>query len=640
MTSKKLKLHFSEKWLLATSELKACISTFSQCMCFGDPLETGVNALCLTDFGVSLNKSKSEEVVKLKIYSGTELKQEIRLIDPPCGMCTFNVTIGDSTIQDLAVAAGPHIYIYRKLKPYFRITLPLLEVDTQEEESWNKAGEGELTPKQLQETLQNLRTERRLLTARSLRFIQLPPTEAYEFLEAYRSVPLKRETAATCMGKMYRHQSSPDAAECIIIGTEDSALYIFDPATYAVLTKIALPAIPVHLCATGSFDVEYRIVVSCRNATIYQARRTTTTITDGIDVGSQIIGLVRSDKSIVTACMDQTIKGFSLSGRLLWSIRQPSPILVITSLILPSHSFDGYVISLTDGSVRLYRDKQLCDVILTWTQVTSGEMNQGNPRKDAEKTDSGEQMSADTSEAKSVRPKWKNLNWLESKADPVVACRFGSFERESGSLALITQNGAMFILLVKRSAKFFPLDVTNGSSSPVVPRLQIPKRSKAFMELAAREKQNAPEIHQKFVHDLTSLKHTVAKTFLVLLETRAGPMAMPGAKQKLRLNPQIHGLGPTFVLSMEVVRTLTEEDVGFPKFKIILHFDETVYQIRPSMMVLPLLVPNMTYKFVSSIKALKDTRISDKIKIHVLSSESCPGALFTTFVNVPPFEPA
>ncbi|KAG5453426.1 Bardet-Biedl syndrome 1 protein [Clonorchis sinensis] len=640
MTSQKSKLQFSEKWLLATSELKACTSTFSQSMCFGDPLGTGVNALCLTDFGISPNKSKSEDVLKLKIYSGTELKQEIRLIDPPCGMCTFSVRIGDSTIQDLAVAAGPHIYIYRKLKPYFRITLPPLEVDTQEEESWKKAGEGELTPKQLQETLQNLHTERRLLTARSLRFIQLPPTEACEFLEAYRSVPLKRETVATCMAKMYRHQSSPDAAECIIVGIEDSALYIFDPVTYSVLTKIALPAIPVHLCATGSFDVDYRIVVSCRNATIYQARRTTTTITAGIDVGSQIIGLVRSEKSIVTACMDQTIKAFSLSGRLLWSIRQPSPILVITSMILPSHSFDGYVVSLTDGTVRLYRDRQLCDVILTWTQVTSGEMNRANPREDVEKTDLEAQMSADSSEAKSIRPKWKNLHWLESKVDPIVACCFGSFERELGSLALVTQNGAMLILLVKRSAKFSPSDMTNGSPSPVVPRLQIPKRSKAFMELAAREKQNAPEIHRKFVRDLTFLKHTVAKTFLELLETRAGPMAMPGAKQKLRLNSQIFGLGPTFVLSMEIVRTLSEEDVGFPKFKIVLHFDETVYQIRPSMLVLPLLVPNMTYKFVSSIKALKDTRISDKIKIHVLSSDSCSGPLFTTFVNVPPFEPA
>ncbi|OON15941.1 hypothetical protein X801_08250, partial [Opisthorchis viverrini] len=272
-------------------------------------------------------------------------------------------------------------------------------------------------------------------------------------------------------------------------------------------------------------------------------------------------------------------------GRLLWSIRQPSPILAITSLVLPSHSFDGYVVSLTDGTVRLYRDKQLCDVILTWTQVTSGEMNRGNPQKDVEKTDSEAQMGANTSEVKSVGPKWKNLNWLESKIDPVVACRFGSFERESGSLALITQNGAMLILLVKRSAKFSPTDVTSGSSSPVIPRLQIPKRSKAFMELAAREKQNAQEMHRKFVRDLTSLKHTVAKTFLELLETRAGPMAMPGAKQKLRLNSQILGLGPTFVLSMEVIRTLSEDDAGFPKFKIVLHFDETVYQIRPSMMV-------------------------------------------------------
>ncbi|KER22768.1 hypothetical protein T265_14783, partial [Opisthorchis viverrini] len=60
-------------------------------------------------------------------------------LDPTCALLgTLQKIVAN---RYLAVAAGPHIYIYRKLKPYFRITLPPLEVDAEEEESWKKAGE-------------------------------------------------------------------------------------------------------------------------------------------------------------------------------------------------------------------------------------------------------------------------------------------------------------------------------------------------------------------------------------------------------------------------------------------------------------------------------------------------------------------
>ena len=59
---------------------------------------------------------------------GTKLKSEIPLLDLPVGLCSFHM---DTTIPQtpaVAVASGNFVYIYKGLRPYFRFTLPTLEV--------------------------------------------------------------------------------------------------------------------------------------------------------------------------------------------------------------------------------------------------------------------------------------------------------------------------------------------------------------------------------------------------------------------------------------------------------------------------------------------------------------------------------
>ncbi|KAF7234913.1 hypothetical protein EG68_11492 [Paragonimus skrjabini miyazakii] len=141
--------------------------------------------------------------------------------------------------KDLAVASGPNLYVYRNLKPYFKFKLPLLELCAEEEDAWRRAEKGDICPDELFKELENLHRNSAQLTVRSLKFLKLKPTESYAFFETYRTVPLKRQTTATCMTKMYRHQSSPDAVQCLVVGTEDGALYIIDPITFNALTKVS-----------------------------------------------------------------------------------------------------------------------------------------------------------------------------------------------------------------------------------------------------------------------------------------------------------------------------------------------------------------------------------------------------------------
>ena len=43
------------------------------------------------------------------------------------------------SIVAIAVASGPYIYVYKNLRPYFKFTLPTLDIHPQEAELWNQA---------------------------------------------------------------------------------------------------------------------------------------------------------------------------------------------------------------------------------------------------------------------------------------------------------------------------------------------------------------------------------------------------------------------------------------------------------------------------------------------------------------------
>ena len=68
---------------------------------------------------------------------GTQLISEHVLLDIPVALCCYYMDDSTPKTPAIAVASGPHIFIYRNLRPYYKFTLPPLPVDTQENEIWN-----------------------------------------------------------------------------------------------------------------------------------------------------------------------------------------------------------------------------------------------------------------------------------------------------------------------------------------------------------------------------------------------------------------------------------------------------------------------------------------------------------------------
>ena len=65
---------------------------------------------------------------------------ENTIIDLPTGVVAFHMDQTEPKIPAVAVASGSHIYIYKNMRPYFKFTLPTLDINPTEQELWTKAG--------------------------------------------------------------------------------------------------------------------------------------------------------------------------------------------------------------------------------------------------------------------------------------------------------------------------------------------------------------------------------------------------------------------------------------------------------------------------------------------------------------------
>uniref|UniRef100_A0A674MBP4 Bardet-Biedl syndrome 1 n=1 Tax=Takifugu rubripes TaxID=31033 RepID=A0A674MBP4_TAKRU len=120
------------KWLDAHYDPVAGLYTFSPCMDLADLNGDGENRLLVGDLG------SGSLGMKLKVYRGTALSSESALLDLPTGLVSFFMDLHEPRVPAVAVASGPCVYIYKNLRPYFKFTLPGLDVNSLEQDVWQQ----------------------------------------------------------------------------------------------------------------------------------------------------------------------------------------------------------------------------------------------------------------------------------------------------------------------------------------------------------------------------------------------------------------------------------------------------------------------------------------------------------------------
>ena len=105
-------------------------------------LKTGNEGLCLADVD---GKGEGSLVVadatgKLRVFSGVRQRSEhpIASQGEPCAVTSFYADDRLPRVPAVAVAAGPHVYVYRSLRPFVRFTTPQIDIDKKEVDVWRQ----------------------------------------------------------------------------------------------------------------------------------------------------------------------------------------------------------------------------------------------------------------------------------------------------------------------------------------------------------------------------------------------------------------------------------------------------------------------------------------------------------------------
>ncbi|KAK4326344.1 hypothetical protein Pmani_003138 [Petrolisthes manimaculis] len=567
----------SERWLTAHHDPLASLYTFGSCMALADLHGDGDSKLIIADLGTGAYN------MKLKVYKGTNLMSENTLIDLPTGVITFHMDTTEPRVPAVAVASGSYIYIYKNLRPYFKFTLPTLEVNPTEFDAWNQARDELLDVSMLYEILDSLRQEvgECGLTTRSQRFLMCHDhASQLTFLEQHKGFLLKRQTVVTCFSTLKKSHAEDDAISCLVLGTESANIFILDPEAFTILNSMSLPSVPVFLCVNGLYDVEYRIIVACRNGQIYTLKRGVKLGRPTAELTSQPVGLIRRDKSIIVATMDQYLYSFNNKGKRLWSLKLAAPVLCIESLEIRTLGLTLTALGLADRRVLVYRDKHLVDTIHT--------------------------------------------------QDNVTAIKFGRFGREDNTLVMIMKGGSLLVKILKRTARF-EVEESQGPSQAVAVKLSIPKKTKLFVDQTMRERENCVLMHRVFQHDLYRLRLSTARAYVSALDTSSNPVSL-SQSEPLKLSAQVLGLGPTFKLRVELQNTSSV--TPSLQLAVVFHCDDRIYTVNQSFIQIPMLVPGIVHVAETLVTCISELGISDTVRVFVVKGKA-NRPLLTAVINMP-----
>jgi Bardet-Biedl syndrome 1 protein len=94
-------------------------------------LSTSSILLCMR--GIS---SLVAAVLLIQVWKGTAKASEHALLDVPVAITSF-ITDGPAPrLPTLAVAAGPNVYMFRSLRPFYKFTLPAGDITPLEDAVW------------------------------------------------------------------------------------------------------------------------------------------------------------------------------------------------------------------------------------------------------------------------------------------------------------------------------------------------------------------------------------------------------------------------------------------------------------------------------------------------------------------------
>ncbi|CAE7590337.1 Bbs1 [Symbiodinium pilosum] len=565
-------------WLDAWYDPVAGMSCYSSFLCLADLAADGDHRLVMVD----MKK-------RIRMYKGTTIQWEHKLPDVPCAVQSFYHEAGHPPIPTLAVASGHRVLIFRNMRPSMQYRLPPLEIDPIEKDIWKDLTQDGADIQAGFDKLNAARENGTALSNQSIDFLAVEDLESQmEYVRGCKpneEYLMQQQTAITCMEVLKQNMDEPTAVSMLVIGTENRMIYILNSSALEIAAKVKLEAVPTFISVLGLFDVEYRITVACRDGNIYTVKNGQV-LSNVIELETQPVGLVRFDKNVYVGCMDNVIHCFHFKGKKNHSIYLPCPISCMSLLqITKSRVAKALVVALQNGEVRLYNGKHL---------IATVETN-----------------------------------------DVVAGVKLGTFGREEGSMVLSFKSGALMVKILQRNANLDGTSVAVGPPPEQDIPLDVPKKTKLYVEQTSREREQAIDMHRTFQRDLCKLRLSTARAYVNLLGTGHGPMSTAAGAQ-VRINAQVLGMGPQFKILARIQNAGATALYDVP---VHCTTNQNLYRIPRPSFFLPVLVPQQVYLVEVPVTCINENGGTAAVRIFLANSRGTM-PLISAIVQMPISEPA
>ena len=560
-------------WLNAWRDHLAGLHAYSSCLELADVNGDGDYKLIVADAGK-----------RLKVFSGTSLATENALMTVPSAVAAFFSDYRDQVRRpNVAVASGPFIFVYKNLRPFYKFTLPLVQLDPAEVATWEALRADTMEAQDAFNALEEAKDRGALLSTRSVDFLACDSLQMkMQFVEDHRAAALQQQTVITAMTVLTKDKDEAGALGCLVVGTEDQHILILDSNGAAIVKKIRLPSVPVFLLCAGLFDVEYRVIIACRNGVVYCIKNGALQ-TSTIEPEAQPVAMARYENLIAIATMNNALHYYHVKGRKQSSIYMPCAITNLCSMFNEAtRQCKGVVVALANGEVRVYAGKALLNTMQVYDQVT--------------------------------------------------AMRYGRYGREDATLVIVLKSGAMLLKMLPRTVSIDPSGAKAAGAPPEQDMpLKVPKRTNVYVAQTEREKQFGVDMHRVFQHDLCRLRLTTAKAYVNMLSDGKGSSSHT-ADTSIRLTATVQGLGPIFKLTLNVQNFSPSPLLNIP---VIFSFNPTVYSMTQPAMLIPSLVPSLIYNYEAVIECIDPNGAADSVKVTVCNPNSAL-PIITAIVALPP----
>uniref|UniRef100_A0A182QKI4 Uncharacterized protein n=1 Tax=Anopheles farauti TaxID=69004 RepID=A0A182QKI4_9DIPT len=560
----------TDKWLDAQCDGTAALHTLPACMTLCDLKNDNYYQLVIVDVPLFDFDAKP----KLKVYKGTNLISEQHLPGIPCGVASLYINdqeprtpskllVGGLSsrvsvltarfallglVSVIAVAVASSVLFYRNMKPYYKYTIPSMTVEPLEVDVWKKL------PVERGDTLDalvdSLRTiEPSQMTLQTQELLSLPESERGGYIRSNADRQLERLSIITAMDTIRKASNETKGAACLVLATESGELLVLDTQAFVVLAQAKVGPFggtPSLISASGQYDIDYRVVIVTREGGLYLLRK-------GWLAGQHIVrledpaaglSLLPIDQTIVVVCMNQSLVCYSKKGKKLWTVKLPQPAVCMTPVSLPHLGINLVCVGLRGGLVQFYCQKKLVDQFYA--------------------------------------------------PESVSALSFGRLGQEEHVLILVTVDGSLIVKILKRTAEFattdnlYDLQPTTTEEPPG--QLQIPKKTKIFVEQTLREKEHAATIHNSFQSELWRMRLTTARaTVDVISSADSNVSTVDVGLAPIKLAAEVLGLGPVFKLCLLLENIATRKEAA--GLNVLIQADHRHYRVDRPYVRLPMLVP-------------------------------------------------